>query len=305
MRTLKFLLFFNLVFIPVLVLGFCAAAYIVGTQLRANAEQEVIETARLVMQVASASRLYTTKQIGPLLDHEQSRVDRANDSVYDIFDRQLPAAIQKAIDSVPRAKDKEVVVNARPQILDNVRKEALGLPGPEFFPQSIPFYASTETFNYLRSQYPDYSYKEAALNPTNLRDRTTDWEADVVNIFRNEPSRKEVVGHRVTPDGVFLYFCAPIRVDDQSCLICHSAPEKAPTDMIKVYGTVNGFGWNLNEVIGAQIVSVPAKNSEESADKALKAILFWLAGIFAAVCLVTNIAVSLFSRSHPSPPPSR
>jgi hypothetical protein len=78
------------------------------------------------------------------------------------------------------------------------------LPGSEFFPQSIPYYASTETFNYFRSQYPDYSYKEAALNPTNLRDRTADWEADVVNIFRNEPSRREVVGHRETPEGVSL-----------------------------------------------------------------------------------------------------
>jgi len=304
------LIFFNLVFIPILVLSFCAAAYIVANQLRANAEQEVMEYARLVMQIAAASRLYTTKQIVPLLDHEQSRVDRANDSVYDIFDKQLPFAIQKAIDGIPHAKDKEALVKVRQQILDSVRKEALGLPGPEFFPQSIPFYASTETFNYFRSQYPDYSYKEAALNPTNLRDRTTDWEADVVNIFRNEPARREVVGHRETPEGVFLYFCAPIRVDDKSCLICHSTPEKAPTDMVKVYGEVNGFGWKFDEVIGAQIVSVPARKPDEIADKALKAILIWLAGIFGTVFLSANIAVFLFScryrsRPHPSPLPSK
>ena len=105
------------------------------------------------------------------------------------------------------------------------------------------------------------SYKEAALNPTNLRDRTADWEAHVVNIFRNEPSRPEVVAHRETPEGVSLNYCAPIRVDDNSRLICHGTPEKAPTDMVKLYGAVNGFGWKFNEVISAQIVSVPASNT--------------------------------------------
>src|SRR5271165_5236642 len=155
MRTFKIWLFFNLAFIPILVLSFCAAAYIIANQLRANAEQEVMENARLVMQMATASRSYTIKQIVPLLDHEQARVYRANDGVYNILDKQLPFSVQKAIDSIPRPKDKEVLVNVRQQIIDNVRKEALALPGPEFYPQSIPFYASTETFNYFRSQNPD------------------------------------------------------------------------------------------------------------------------------------------------------
>ena len=80
--------------------------------------------------------------------------------------------------------------------------------------------------------------------------------------------------------------------------------------MVKLYGAVNGFGWKFNEVIGAQIVSVPAKKPDEFADKALKAILIWLAGIFGAVFLAANIAVFLFScryrsRSLSSPLPSK
>jgi len=173
------------------------------------------------METARASRLYTTKQIIPLLDHEQSRVNKANNGVFEILDSQLPAAIQKVIDAIPHAKEKQVLGGARQQIVDNVRQAPRDLPEPEFFPQSIPFYASTETFNYFRAKYPVYSYKEAALNPTNLRDRTSDWEADVVNIFRNQAAKKEVVGHRETPEGAALYFCVPIRVDDESCLNCH------------------------------------------------------------------------------------
>ncbi len=37
----------------------------------------------------------------------------------------------------------------------------------KFLPQTVPAYAATETFNTLRKKYPDYSYKEATLNPTN------------------------------------------------------------------------------------------------------------------------------------------
>ena len=54
-----------------------------------------------------------------------------------------------------------------------------------FLPQTVPAFAATESFNQLRGSYPDYAYKEAVLNPTNLRDRAVDWEADVIEQFRN------------------------------------------------------------------------------------------------------------------------
>jgi len=295
MGKLTLLLFFDLVFIPILVLGFIAAGYIVREQLQEGAEKQVLQDSRIMMETAKASRLYTTKQIAPLLDHEQSRVDKANNNVFQILDVQLPAAIQNAIDGVPHARDKQAVENVRQQIIDGVRQAPRDLPGPEFFPQSIPFYASTENFNYFRGQYPDFSYKEAALNPTNPRDRTVDWEADIVNIFRNNLGRTEVTGRRETPDGTALYFCAPIRVDDASCLTCHSTPEAAPPEMVKIYGTANGFGWKPNEVVGAQIVSVPAKLADASAENAFRIILLWLGGIFVLVFVVANVLVLLFA----------
>ncbi len=54
----------------------------------------------------------------------------------------------------------------------------------EFLPQSVPFYAATEHFLRLHAERPDYSYQEATLNPTNLRDRATDWQADIIQRFR-------------------------------------------------------------------------------------------------------------------------
>src|SRR5262249_40628507 len=124
---------------------------------------------------------------------------------------------------------------------------------------------------------------------------------DVVNTFRNDPARTEVTGRRETPDGSSLYFCTPIRVDDASCLICHSTPEKAPLEIVKIYGTANGFGWRLNDVVGAQIVSVPASLARAAADKAFRTILLWLGGIFGLLLLAANIIVAFLCSRRPRP----
>ena len=55
-----------------------------------------------------------------------------------------------------------------------------------FLPQSVPAYSATEIFNTLRDRHPEYTYKEATLNPTNPRNRAVDWESDLVNEFRRD-----------------------------------------------------------------------------------------------------------------------
>jgi Protein of unknown function (DUF3365)/TIR domain len=166
--------------------------------------------------------------------------------------------------------------------------ERLETSDQQFHPQSIPFYAATEAFNYFRQAHPDFAYKEAAPNPTNPRDRTVDWEADIVNEFRKDASKKELIGRRDTPLGPSLFISTPIKVDDASCLQCHSTPDKAPPGMVKLYGSANGFGWQSGDIVGAQIVSVPAALTEKLADNAFRSIFWWLLGIGIAVFGVTN-----------------
>ena len=62
----------------------------------------------------------------------------------------------------------------------------------EFLPQSVPSYAATQNFQAVREMYPEYTYKEAALNPTNPRDHATDWETDIIRIFRDDPGTVEI-----------------------------------------------------------------------------------------------------------------
>ncbi|TMG90116.1 MAG: DUF3365 domain-containing protein, partial [Betaproteobacteria bacterium] len=84
----------------------------------------------------------------------------------------------------------------------------------QFLPQSVPAYAANEQFSDLRKKFVDYDYKEATLNPTNPRNRATDWETDVVNQFRQAPDRAEIIGERDTPTGRALYMARPLQIKD-------------------------------------------------------------------------------------------
>jgi protein-histidine pros-kinase len=157
----------------------------------------------------------------------------------------------------------------------------------EFLPQTVPFYAATQNFLKLREQHPAYSYKEATLNPTNPRDRATDWESDLIQQFRNDPAAHEVIGERDTPMGRSLYLARPIRAESE-CLTCHSAPSTAPATLLTRYGGDNGFGWQLNEIVGAHVVSVPLAGAAANADIIFRDIVFALAAVLITLLIIVN-----------------
>ena len=158
-----------------------------------------------------------------------------------------------------------------------------------FLPQTVPAYAATEQFNDLRKTHKDYAYKEATLNPTNPRDRASDWEADVVQIFRQAPETPEVIGERDTPTGRSLYLARPIQIKNGACLVCHSTMEAAPKTMLDIYGGANGFGWKMNEIIGAQVVSVPMTVPVLRANSTFQTFMISLAAVFLATFVLLNV----------------
>jgi protein-histidine pros-kinase len=163
--------------------------------------------------------------------------------------------------------------------------------GYEFVPQSIPSFAATEQLNQLLKHYPDFSYKEATLNPTNLRDRAADWEADLINTLRAKPALTELVGERTTPVGPALYLARPLQIKDEACLRCHSVPDAAPKTMTDIYGQNNGFGWKHMEIVGAQVVSVPIEVSLKRANAMLRTYMLSMLGIFGFLFVALNIMV--------------
>jgi HAMP domain-containing protein len=229
---MRLLFKFNLIFVLVFLAGLAGSAYVSRNLLQQNAQQEILEHARLTMEKAIAVRTYTAQQIRPLLQTQMMYT---------------------------------------------------------FLPQSVPAYSATEVLNQLAKAFPEYTYKEATLNPTNPRDRAVDWEADLVGRFRSVADQKELIGERDTPLGRTLYIARPMRITNPECLDCHDTIERAPKTLIDKYGQANGFGWKLNEVIGAQVVSVPMALPLSRAETTFRVFMTSLVGIFVAIGVVLNL----------------
>jgi len=225
---------FNLVLLAVFIVGFILAGLISYSVVQANAREEILDNARVMMESALASRNYTNIQVKPLLETQLKY---------------------------------------------------------SFLPQSVPAYAATEQFSELRKRYPDYSYKEATLNPTNPRDRATDWEADIVNQFRNGQAKTELLGERDSAAGRALYLARPIQITDEACLACHNTVAEAPKTMVELYGPANGFGWKLNEIVGAQIVSVPSALPLQRANHTFKVFMLLLTLVFVLTFILLNVTM--------------
>jgi protein-histidine pros-kinase len=162
-----------------------------------------------------------------------------------------------------------------------------------FLPQMLPAYSATEVLATLAKSFPEYTYKEATLNPTNPRNRAVDWEADIVNRFRTQSGQKEFVGERESGTGRALYIARPFRITSTACLACHSTVEAAPRTLIDKYGSANGFGWQMNEVIGAQVVSVPMSVPLARAAQTFNVFMGSLVGIFVAIGIALNLMLYL------------
>ena len=159
-----------------------------------------------------------------------------------------------------------------------------------FIPETIPSFAAREVFENLRKnkEYKNLFYKDATLNPTNLRDKADDFETKLVERFRQEPGLKTISGFRDSFGEELFYSARPFSVKNPNCLQCHSTPEAAPKSHLASYGSENGFGWKLKEVLGTQIIYVPASEVFENARQASALIISIFIGIFALVILLIN-----------------
>jgi methyl-accepting chemotaxis protein len=157
----------------------------------------------------------------------------------------------------------------------------------------VPAFGATTTFKKLQAKYPEYSYKEATLNPTNVADQAASWEVEVINQLKNSPPGVPLMGERETAMGRELYMANAIK-PEQSCLECHSVPAAAPKSMLNVYGTAHGFGWKKGDVVGAQIISVPMSVPVKAADEAFHDLLIFLGLTLAITIVALDLGVYAF-----------
>ncbi len=158
-----------------------------------------------------------------------------------------------------------------------------------FLPQSIPAWAAQTNFRTVQKSMPDYSFRTVMLNPTNPADLANDWQSDVIGSMRKNADLKEVILERDGSNGPILTMARPLVIRDPACLACHSTPEAAPATVTDLYGTKNGFNWQLNEVLGARIVSVPMALPLARAWDTFTGVVVWLGVVFFVVLVLMNL----------------
>lgn len=192
----------------------------------------------------------------------------------------------------------EVLMNtaiaARSYTLDEIKPLLNDQITEDFLPQIIPSYSAQQLFARLGEEYQEYTYAERVLNPTNPKDIAHGWQVEMIREFIKDPELKEIIEERRSRTGEeILYVAQPIEIEKESCLECHSTPEAAPPSLIKTYGSSNGFGWELNEIVGTKLISVPISFPKQQAQAEFLSYLLLIASVF----LVAYTTVSLIVRN--------
>ncbi|OUL18464.1 DUF3365 domain-containing protein [Nostoc sp. 106C] len=164
---------------------------------------------------------------------------------------------------------------------------------PQFTPEVVPSYSAREVFENLRNhkEYANFLYKDATINPTNLRDKADDFETNLIDSFRQDPKLETLSGFRNLFGEQLFYSSRPLAIKQQSCLRCHSTPDQAPKSQVATYGTENGFNWKLDEIIATQIIYVPASKVFESAHQTFSLVIGIFIFIFTIVILLINYSL--------------
>ena len=174
--------------------------------------------------------------------------------------------------------------------------------------ESIPSYAVREVFDIFKTDnqssdkeynYEEYSYKDAMINPTNLKDKATEEETNIINKLSQQDKllgeNKNIVQGFLMINGQKKFFTArPIKITQVNCLSCHVSLEKSPKSLQFLYqqgkyGANQGFGWELNKVIGTKIIYVPADQVYKNANQRFFVLMGVFSGIFALAIFLVNL----------------
>ena len=162
--------------------------------------------------------------------------------------------------------------------------------GTEFHSASVPSFVANRTMAYLSAAYPGFKYREVATYPTNPSNLAKGWEQSAIDTFKRDGT--DALFELAGPSGnAMLHYARPIRVSSAACLSCHGRVEDAPKSMLAKYGSGHGFGWQLGEVIGAQVVSVSADKAVEARNRTIVQFLVVSAIIAALTFMVISLVV--------------
>jgi HAMP domain-containing protein len=167
---------------------------------------------------------------------------------------------------------------------------------PLFVAETVPAFSAHTVFEHFRQhqEYDNFVYREAAPNPTNPMHRADALEAELIARMRADTGLREIADFRELNGRRVFYIARPLAVTSESCLYCHGAPEVAPASLIATYGSENGFGWALNEIVATQIIYVPAEEVFNATVRSFTMVMAIFIVILALVVILINLLLSRY-----------
>ena len=177
-----------------------------------------------------------------------------------------------------KALQKYIENKAKP-VLYNFQKRGI-LPKSYFDPTILSFtYISRQVmanYNELRKKHhlDPIIYKIASDNPRNPINTASKEELKILNAFNSGKINTYKSSYQIG-DKKYFYYALPVIKSKQSCMRCHSTPDKAPKDLIKRYGDKAGFHEKIGHIRAILSIKMPLQREMNKAH--------YLFAIFASV----------------------
>jgi two-component system cell cycle response regulator len=100
------------------------------------------------------------------------------------------------------------------------------------------------------------AYKFASQNPRNPINKANTNEEKILKIFNGKEINK-YHQHLEEKGKEYIFYAMPVATNVESCMRCHSEPEKAPKSLIERYGDKAGFYEKVGDIRAFMSVTMP------------------------------------------------
>ncbi len=142
-------------------------------------------------------------------------------------------------------------------VIYHLKKE--GKLDPNFFDPKVlsaSYIARHVLDNYIQTSTFPYRFKLAATNPRNPINQADTFEAKILQKFRSG-SLKSYSTVLEENGQKYFFHAIPIGRNQPSCMRCHSTPERAPRQLVRLYGDRAGFGEKIGDMRALISLKIP------------------------------------------------
>ncbi|MBR9979657.1 MAG: DUF3365 domain-containing protein, partial [Desulfatitalea sp.] len=151
---------------------------------------------------------------------------------------------------------------SRAYVREELRPRMFAEFGSDFFMMEAmsTSYVGRAVMDRFGRQLNDFQYRRVSINARNPDAEANDIERQMMDYFNENPHQRKWQGLSGTRNDAHYMRFQPVYFET-SCMSCHGEPANAPTELVRQYGTRNGFGHYPGELAGLIAVGVPVHSA--------------------------------------------